>query len=147
MSIPDRVWRVVKGRWALAQEKLEDLEARTSAYEELAEALRDAPPVQPVLTPSGTPVLPTAPATAPRAGMHDPLAAAYELLQVSPGLDLPSLEQAYERRRNEFQPDIYPAGSAERAAIDARRAAIDAAYGKLRDALNPTETRFERLEF
>jgi len=147
MSIPDRVWRVVKGRWALAQEKLEELEARTSAYEELAEALRDAPPVQAVQTETGARVLPAAPAAAARAGVHDPLEAAYELLQVSPGLDLASLEKAYEKRRNEFQPEIYPAGSPERTAIEARRNAIDAAYGKLRDALNPTETRFERLEF
>ena len=146
MSIPDRLWRVVKGRWSLAQEKVEDAQAQADAYEELAEALKQAPPVQTTQAGYGAPVLPSSDLTLP-AGQHDPLEAAYALLRVAPGADLAALDQAYEARKNEIHPEYYAAGSAERAALEARRTALDAAYDKLRDAFNPVETRFERLEF
>ena len=147
MSIPDRLWRVVKGRWSLAQQKVEDAQAQAEAYEELAEALKQAPPVRPEQSQYGAPVLPPTPGLTLPAGHHDPLDAAYEMLRVAPGADLQALEQAYEARKNEIHPEYYPAGSPERAALEARRTALDAAYDKLRDAFNPVETRFERLEF
>ena len=78
---------------------------------------------------------------------HDPLAAAYELLRLEPGCDLTALEAAYQARLSELDPAPHAAGSPERAGIEARQNAVSAAYEKLRDALNPTETRFERLEF
>lgn len=148
MSIPDRLWRVVKGHWNLAQQKVEDAQAQADAYEELAEALKQAPPLPTQQTRGGTSVLPSTPTeTRLPAGHHDPLEAAYALLQVAPGADLQALDQAYEARKNEIRPEYYPEASPERAALLARRSAVDAAYQKLRDALNPVETRFERLEF
>ena len=147
MSIPERLWRVAKGHWNLAQEKITDAQAHADAYEELAEALREAPPVRAEQTQHGTPVLPSTPVTALPGGQHDPLEAAYLLLRIAPGTNLATLEQAYEDRKAELHPEYYAAGSPERAAVEARRQALDAAYAKLRDALNPVETRFERLEF
>jgi hypothetical protein len=146
MGIPDRLWRVVKGHWDLASEKIGDAQNRADAYEELAEALKEAPPVRAEQSSTGAPVLPTAPAsTVP--GQYDPLDAAYVLLKLAPGADLTALDAAREARLEEIHPEYYAEGSADRAAQDARKKAIEIAYAKLRDALNPVETRFERLEF
>jgi hypothetical protein len=146
MGIPERLWRVVKGHWDLASEKIGDAQARADAYEELADALKEAPPVRAEQSPTGTPVLPNSqPATT--VGQYDPLEAAYVLLKLAPGADLAALDAAREARLDEIHPEYYAEGSADRAAQEARKKAIEAAYTKLRDALNPVETRFERLEF
>jgi hypothetical protein len=143
MSIPDRLWRVVKGYWALAGDQVEDAEAQAAAYQELAETIR-RPPVQ------GYALSPETPPAAPRerherAG-YDPQQASYELLQVEPGSAVPAIEAAYEARVAEIRPERFPADSSERAALEAKRAALEAAYERLRDAIDVSETRFERLE-
>ena len=145
MSIPERLWRVVKGRWEMAQDRVYEAEAQASAYQELADTLRQATPVRPVESANHQSTLP--PPLPPEHGRHDPMEACYELLGVQPGADLTAIERAYEARTAELRTDRYPAGSPERAAIDARLSALAAAYEKLRDTLNPVETRFERLEF
>ena len=145
MSIPERLWRVVKGNWSLAAERIAETSARADAYQELADALRQSPTPTLAPTPSGSAVLPPAPPRLP--GQYDPLEAAYELLKVHPGADLQSVELAYRSRMGETKPELFQPGTPERALEDGKRAAIQAAYDKLRDALNPTETRFERLEF
>jgi len=143
MSIPDRLWRIARGHWDLASERMAGAQAEADAYQELAEALRKPPPVSPTLAEPG--VLPQAP-QAP-AGQVDPFAASYALLKVECGASLPALEAAYTARMAELKPEQYAAGSSERALVEGRRAAVEAAYQRLRDLLNPTETRFERLEF
>jgi DnaJ-domain-containing protein 1 len=148
MSIPERLWRVVKGQVALATDRLEGWDsqrAEAAAYDELAEALRSAPLTLPRPA-QGEGRLP-APAPPQPGGQRDPLEACYALLNVEPGGDLGTVEAAYTARMAEVNPELSAAGSPERAALEARRAAIQAAYDKLRDVLNPTETRFERLEF
>jgi hypothetical protein len=172
MSIPDRLWRVVKGHWAMAQDRanerfkedyesdlrvrdrLAELEAQASAYEELAEALRtapfgSAPAASAQSSQSASSAAGRVPLSAPAVtgGSIDPLQAAYELLQLEPGSSLAGLDQAYQARLAELHPDQYPAGSPTRAALEGRQHALEAAYQRLRDVLNPTETRFERLEF
>jgi hypothetical protein len=79
-------------------------------------------------------------------GAVDPYQAAYELLGVEPGVSLSALDAAFEARLEEIRPERYAAGTPERAALEARRSAVTAAYDRVRDALNATETRFERLE-
>ena len=150
MSIPERLWRVVRGRWEMAQDRVAEAEAQASAYQELADTLRQAPPVHVPEGPGHTRTLPPSSSrdSGPRdTGRHDPMDACYELLQVPPGADLDAVDTAYQARLAELQPERFPVGSAQRAALDARQAALEAAYDKLRDTLNPTETRFERLEF
>ena len=148
MSIPERLWRVVRGQWLLASEALSDVDARlaeAAAYQELADALRAARPAP--VTGRATPPGALPQPAPPRPEGHDPLEACYALLQMDPAGGLPALEAAYEARLAELRPDRYAPGSPERAALEARRSAVEAAYEKLRDALNTTETRFERLEF
>jgi flagellar biosynthesis/type III secretory pathway protein FliH len=149
LSIPERLWRVVKGHWVRTGDRLDSLEAQAAeaaAYQELADALRHAPRVEAIPLPDGPRVLPP-PAPPTRTGRHDPLEACYELLKLQPEADLSALEKAYQERLAEIRPERYPEGSPERSVQEGRRAAVEAAYEKLRDALNPTETRFERLEF
>lgn len=151
MSIPERVWRIVKGRVAMAGDQLRSLEeklAEAEAYQELTEALKHTKPRTeevPTPTPTGSPVLPKPP-TNPASGQVDPMEAAYELLQVRPGAGLAELDAAYQARVSELRIETAPEGSPDRAALEARLAALTAAHDKLRDVLNPTETRFERLE-
>lgn len=146
MSIPDRLWRVVKGYWELADDRL-DTDARwaeASAYQELADVLRVPEPPREARESPGTP----AAAALPRPeGRHDPMEAAYVLLKLDPGADLQALELARQARLSELPVEQHAPGTAERAALDGKRAAVEAAYERLRDALNPTETRFEHLEF
>jgi hypothetical protein len=146
MSIPDRLWRVAKGHWTVAEERLRRAEAEASAYQELADALRrPAPP-----PPAALPPRPGGPAPAPPRlppGEHDPLETSYAVLGVEPGAGLPEVEAAYEERLAAIRPERYAAGTNERALLEAQRSAVQAAYEKVRDALNPTETRFEKLEF
>ncbi|MCC2668238.1 MAG: hypothetical protein K0Q72_709 [Armatimonadetes bacterium] len=149
MSIPDRLWRVVKGQWALANEKIAQAEAQADAYRELADTLRQAPPTTPIPTRSGTAAgSPMSTGGNPTASTeHDPLDACYALLLVAPGSSLEQIDAAYRQRLSELHPEHYAAGSPERALQEGKREAFNAAHERLRDALNPTETRFERLEF
>jgi hypothetical protein len=145
MSIPDRLWRVMKGQWALASERIEERAAVADAYRELADTLRHSPPVA-ARQDVDRLRLPPVPLPDARGG-HDPLEACYELLRLQPGADLPAVEGAYRARLAELQPEGYLPGSPERDTIEARRTAVTAAYEKLRDGLCPTRQRFDRLEF
>jgi hypothetical protein len=142
MSIPERLWRVVKGHWALAEDRLAGAEAEAAAYEELAQALRRRQQEEGAAeTASGA-----APAPLPLAsGSHDPLEASYALLHVHATCTLAELDVAYQERLSELAD--HPEGSPERAVAEARRRALEAAYERVRDAVNLTETRFEHLEF
>jgi len=150
MSIPERLWRVVRGHWSSLGDRLDSVEeklAQAAAYEELADTLRPPPPGRETAPPPAGPGRAGPAAPPPAAAGHDPLEASYALLQVEPGAGLEAVEEAYEARMDEIEPEKHPAGSADRRTLEARRSAVQAAYDRLRDALNPTETRFERLEF
>ena len=146
MSIPDRLWRVVKGQWAVANERLADADSRlaeASAYEELAAALRD----RTAAASTASPATPGATPAASQALGIDPLAASFELLLVPHSADMATVETAYQARLAELDALAVPNSSASSPALEARRSALTAAYDRIRDMLNPTETRFERLEF
>jgi hypothetical protein len=142
MSIPDRLWRVAKGYWEIAGDRIADAEAKlaqAAAYDELAEALKDRPET-PAAPASTLPPVPTL------SGI-DPLAASYELLALQPGATMAQVETAYQERLRLWDPTRYVAGTPERTAAESQVNALTAADDRLRDQLNPTETRFERLEF
>jgi hypothetical protein len=147
MSIPDRLWRVAKGYWTMAGERIAEAEAQAAAYQELEEVLRRAPAPPPAQNSRGEPVLPAPPRASSTSGERDPLEACYEILKLKPGAGCDELDAAYQARLEEIKPERYVAGTPERMAMDSRAGAVRAAYDKLRDALNPVETRFERLEF
>jgi hypothetical protein len=162
MSIPVRLWRILRGRLLQARERgsegeselarmqarerLEGLQAQAEAMRELAgelAALRDASghgttPAAEEAT-SSRPVAPSARRPVIRA-TPDPLAEDRRMLRLEPDADLAALEVAYHARVAEAAPERFPEGSPERAAAETRRTALDAAYERLRDALNTTET-------
>ena len=146
-SIPERLWDVVCGHWELARERMGEDTSVADAYNELAEHIRNTPVEAAPTTqqPGAAPRL-AQPAPSPPGG-RDPFAVSYELLGIRPGVSIPELEAGYQARLAELKVDQYPEGSAQRQVIEGRRQAVSAAYEKLRDALNPTETRFERIEF
>lgn len=184
MSIPVRLWRILRGRLLQARERvpgaslesevanrrareaLEGREALAEAMRELAGELaarRGAGSSTPSPAASsrgegglrrdggasaGTAGKPGAEVRGmPPDGPADRFAEERRLLKLAPDADLAALEAAYRARLAEAAPEQFAVGSPERAGAEARRAALVAAYERLRDALNATETRFEKLEF
>ncbi len=156
MSLPDRLWRLARGYWMQTGDRLEETLGRQSeaeAYQELAEALRSAP------APAERPDVPAAYTAqsyaaqvaarppAERLESGDPMAACYHLLHVEPDVSLAGLDLAYAARLGELNVERFAPGSPERAAAEGKRAALSAAYERLRDCLNPVESRMEHLEF
>lgn len=157
MSLPDRLWRLARGYWVQTGDRLEDARARLAqadAYQELADALRVAPmprdaqpePPAPTTRPA-TPPQSQSPSPAAALDTGDPMAVCYHLLRVEPGVTLPALDLAYAARLAELNVDHHAPGTPERAAAEGKRAALSAAYERLRDCLNPVESRMEHLEF
>ncbi len=161
MSIPDRLWRVVRGHWALANESVSEAvaelrasetspsgpEARVADATRAANAEADAYRELTALLRQRHADTAAAEATAVSTGGTDRLSAAYAVLGLQGGQDLNALDLARDARRSEVRPEQHPAGSPARAVAEEKLRLIDAAYERVRDVLNPTETRFERLEF
>src|SRR5437879_4610147 len=148
MSIPERIWRLVRGRWLLAEEQVREALAEEAAELELAEAI-SRPPAEAVPQLPSTGRDPAVRRRLPPTAGHrvDPLAADLALLGAPPACNMETLDRLYAERIAELQPDRLPVDSPGYAEIAARRGNLDAAYERLRDAINTTETRFEKLEF
>jgi hypothetical protein len=145
MSIPERIWRVIRGRWLLAEEQIQDALSDTAAARELAES--SGPMTAPggaLATPSVRPSLRSGSGPRPT---HDPLAADLALLGAPPACDMETLDRVYRERLHELQQEGLPGGTTDPSILAARRLAIAEAYERLRDAINTTETRFEKIEF
>jgi hypothetical protein len=146
MSIPERIWRIVRGRWLVAEERSREASAHQDAHRELSQAIRGTaasyPAVPYTIAPSAR--RPGSPQSRPP---HDPLAADLALLGAPPACDMPTLDRLYADRLAELKPEAHPPGSPERDHLVNQRLALAAAYERLRDTINTTETRFEKLEF
>src|SRR3569833_4663803 len=95
MSIPDRLWRVVKGQWALAEERLALTKDHADAMQELADAIRPPTAAPPAPRASAGNVVLPQPQAPTASGHHDPLEACYILLGVQPGAGLTEVQQTY----------------------------------------------------
>lgn len=74
------------------------------------------------------------------------LAADYRLLGLNSSADLGTVETAWRRLAERADPKRFPTGSdEEKRAADILRS-VNAAYARIREALDPTEGRFGRLE-
>jgi hypothetical protein len=146
MSIPERIWRIMRGRWLMADERLRDSLADEAAARELAEAPPLAVEQRSALprSPAG-PRAPTSPA--PPRTPHDPLAADLAFLGAPPACDMETLDRVYHERLAELERERSESPLLAPGVVAARRMAISEAYERLRDAINTTETRFEKLEF
>lgn len=144
MSMPERIWRIVRGRWLVAEERRLETMMEAEAARELEEPQSALPAGRPsgrLITPSPQRLL-----TSTRSAV-DPLAADLALLGAPPACNMETLDRLYADRLAELRPETLPIDSPQRAHLVARRAALGAAYERLRDAINTTETRFEKLEF
>ncbi|MCL5105748.1 MAG: J domain-containing protein [Armatimonadetes bacterium] len=74
------------------------------------------------------------------------LASDYRLLGVPVGADLDSVEAAWRKLASRADPKRFPAGSEEEKRAADILNSINEAYAGIREALNPTEGRFGRLE-
>jgi len=150
MSMPERIWRIVRGRWLVAEERLREAMADQQAAQELEETVRSpdwsasrpSPTRSAGTRPSAARALP--PSSRPAI---DPLATDLALLGAPPACDMETLDRLYAERLAELRPQACPLESPDRSALVARRTALTEAYERLRDAINTTETRFEKLEF
>jgi hypothetical protein len=146
MSIPTRIWRILRGRWLMADDEVREALAEELAAHELAEGSR--PQLESGAAIPGTSRLPASAAPrrpAPAGSAHDPLAADLALLGAPPACDMPTLDRVYQERLAELEQQT--TSPADLDALAARRTTLAEAYERLRDAINTTETRFEKLEF
>jgi DnaJ-domain-containing protein 1 len=84
-----------------------------------------------------------APQTPPVA---NPLSRHYRVLGLEEGADLEAIEEAYAGLAKRCAPDRFPAGSEEQKAAQEILQRVEAAYNALKDALDPTAGRFDKLE-
>jgi hypothetical protein len=93
------------------------------------------------------PAAPSRSAEAPAAAPVNPLAHHYRVLGVEEGADYPTVQAAYSKLAARCTPERFPEGSDERKTADEIRKRVDASYDALRDALDATAGRFDKLEF
>jgi hypothetical protein len=146
MSIPQRIWRIVRGRWLLADEQFREALADEAAARELTESTwqPSAPAINPPQSISSSPQRLDGRAPHVRT---DPLAADLALLGAPPACDMETLNRIYQERLAELHQEELPGSTVDPAVIAGRRFSLAEAYERLRDAINTTETRFEKLEF
>lgn len=144
MSIFQRISLVIKSYLSAtssrmervaAEEELRLAKARREALEEIGKS-SDANPGRPIQTPN-YPV---------RQEVSAKLAADYRLLSVPVGSDLDAVEAAWRKLANRADPKRFPSGSDEEKKAAEILQAINEAYARLREVLNPTEGRFGQLE-
>lgn len=128
--------------------------AESDARRELAESLRSPQvPDRPIRTPeqiieaaSGN----RTPAGAPRPVVSEPSASPldkhYKRLNLESGADFEAVHAAYTQLVLRCAPDRYPEGSDEQRTAEQILARVEESYGALREALDSTAGRFDKLE-
>lgn len=74
------------------------------------------------------------------------LSADYKLLGIRPGADLQAVENAWRELARRADPKRFPSGSEEEKRAAEILKSLNEAYARIREAINPTEGRFGRLE-
>ena len=124
-----------------AEERIAAVRRTADANLELAQARASREASQPQPN-----VMPTIQNATTEQTSNDPNAADYKLMGVAPGGDLLTVQAAYEKLTARCDPRRFPDGSAEQKQAEAILGRINIAYDNLRKRLDPTESRFGRLE-
>ena len=95
--------------------------------------------------PSAAPPVQSPAASTPTVS-QDPLAPHYRVLGLDPGADLSAVDAAYKKLQERDLVHKFPEGSEEQKAAVEIFKRVDGAYDALRDALDPTAGRFDKLE-
>ncbi len=163
MGITRRIRRILKGYMKTARERLDELEAELNARRELEDYLEPGSgatanlPPEAALPPADTPVTssPTRSTRTPAeqgsaAGntlqMSADLLAHFRLLGIPPNADLRQAREAYQQLMARANPQRFPEGSDERRRAEQICQRIQQAYDAVRQYLDPTSARFDRLE-
>lgn len=163
MSIPNRIYRIGKAYLNQARERIEALDAELAERELRAEH-------------GGSPDVPARDDTSPDAMMRraeeriravrnesaarsetestakvsrtaEPDAADYRVLGVAVGSDWSAVQSAYEKLARRCDPRRFPDGSQEQRDAQRILERVNQAHEALRKRLDPTESRFGKLEF
>jgi hypothetical protein len=81
------------------------------------------------------------------AASADPNLADYIVLGITPGADWSAVQSAYEKLSRRCDPRRFPDGSQEQKDAQSILERVNVAYEALRKRLDPTESRFGKLEF
>lgn len=81
-----------------------------------------------------------------QAGSSFPLRLHYKVLGLEDGADYASVQSSYNKLAARCDPTRFPAGSDDQKMAEGIRKRVDAAYEALRDALDSTAGRFDKLE-
>lgn len=159
MGIARRLRRLVKGYMQSAREQLDELEAELNARRELEEYLEPGGSLGEPLLPDNTVraeagvslrETPTTRQETPPAASTPPLSADllahFRLLGIPPSANLRQAQEAYQRLMERANPERFPEGSEERQRAERIRQRIQEAYDAVRQHLDPTSARFDRLE-
>jgi len=146
MSIFQRIILIFRGYLSATNDRLERIAIEEEARE--AKSKKDAAKELDSLASSPTishtePVIGTLPQ---QPSIVSALAADYKLLGLSPGADIEAIESAWRELARRADPKRFPPGSAEEKRAAEILRAINEAYARIREAVNPTEGRFGKLE-
>jgi hypothetical protein len=131
---PDAMMRRAEARIASARR---ELESRTELRGDVPQGPVTAPPA--ATTPAASKPAGTATET-------DPNQSEYRLMGVPVGSDLVTVQAAYEKLARRCDPRRFPDGSTEQKEAELILKRINAAFEILKKRLDPTESRFGKLE-
>lgn len=77
----------------------------------------------------------------------NPLSHHYKVLGIEEGADLSTVQSAYQKLVARCAPERFPDESEEQKMVTEIRKRVDVSYQALRDTLDPTAGRFDKLEF
>lgn len=160
MGITRRIQRIIKGYMKTARERLDELEAELNARRELEDYLEpgggiNLPPestLPPADTKGSVPTRSTQPSAeqgsipSGTAQMPSDLLAHFRLLGIPPNADIRQAQEAYKQLMERAKPERFPEGSEERRRAQQICQRIQQAYDAVRQYLDPTSARFDRLE-
>ncbi len=164
MSLSRRLRNIAIGQINALKERLDRIDEEEAqqhlerrAQRDALKELNDPADIRPALrTPeevaSGRPAASakqpttTGPEMATGAVPASALSTHYRILGVPEGSDLETVEAAYNKLANRCAPDRFPEGSEEQQAAKEIFKRVDVAYNALRDTLDPTCGRFDKLE-
>jgi len=150
MSIIRRLALVLKSYLSAAKDQLDavareedrrEAESLRKAIEELKSSAETSEQIPDGYSPSNLHSTPFTPFS-----QTADLAADYRILGLTPDADITAVETAWRNLASRADPKRFPAGSEEEKRAAELLKLINAAYARIREAVNPTEGRFGRLE-
>lgn len=156
MSFSRRLRNIALSQINAIKERLDRIDAEAEAEAALKRAELEARRELDEITPSSRPTLrrpeeiapPLGDPATPRhvAAPANPLSVHYRILGLEEGADLATVEATRAKLVARCAPERFPEGSEERRAAEEILKRVESAYDALKEALDPTAGRFDKLE-